>query len=269
MKFDVATFNSICLMTFLCSGIVSIALSRIFRGVEAFRFWSAAFLLTSTAAACFGLHLVWNTNVLLVATATLSLQSRILVWMGTRTLFGAPVSLRAAVAVTAVFCVLFSLAHLLHAPIVLRASLLTVFFLPSRALTLYEVCRRRRPDLGAARMVVAIASVIACLNAAVPLTLVLLNRANASLMLGNPQSTSAVYAVVFAGDLLLVIGLIMLALQHLLAEQRMLANLDKGASQRPGLLDLAPRPAGADFTGSTSLRDQAAPLPPGSMPDWT
>jgi hypothetical protein len=102
---------------------------------------------------------------------------------------------------------------------------------------------------------VAIASVIACLNAAVPLTLVLLNRANASLILGNPQSTSAVYAIVFAGDLLLVIGLIMLALQHLLAEQRMLANLDKGAAQRPALLNPALRPGGPAFSESAVLRD--------------
>jgi hypothetical protein len=127
--------------------------------------------------------------------------------------------------------------------------------LPCRALTLYEVCRRRRPDLGPARMMVAIASVIACLNAVVPLTLVLLNRANASLILGNPQSTSAVYAVVFAGDLLLVIGLIMLALQQVLAEQRMLANLDKGAAQRPGLLNPALRPEGPNLSGSAALPD--------------
>lgn len=238
MKFDVATLNSLFLMTFVCSGIIAIALSRIFARVEAFRYWSAAFLMMSAAAACFGLHVSWNTNVLLVATATLGLQSRILIWIGTRALFGEPASMRMGFAVTGVFCVLFSLAHLLHAPPVYRAGLLTAFFLPCRALTLYEVCRRRRPDLGPARMVVAIASVIACLNATVPLTLVLLNRTNASLLLGNPQTTSAVYAVVFAGDLLLIIGLIVLALQHLLAEQGMLAHLDKGAAQRLGPFNL-------------------------------
>lgn len=31
---------------------------------------------------------------------------------------------------------------------VLRAVLLVLFFLPYRAATLYEVCRRRRPHLG-------------------------------------------------------------------------------------------------------------------------
>lgn len=241
MRFDVATFNSLCLMTFLCSGIVTAALARIFARVAAFRFWSASFFLMSAAAACFGLHSVWPTTLLLIATATLALQARILVWTGTRVLFGASASLRQGFAVTALFCVLFSLAHALKAPPVFRGALLTLFFLPCRALTLYEVCRRRRPDLGPARMLVAIASAIASLNAAVPLTLVLLNRGNASLLLGNPQTTSAVYGVVFAGDLLLIIGLIVLALQHLLAEQGMLAHLDKGAAQRPNSLNPAPR----------------------------
>jgi hypothetical protein len=64
-----------------------------------------------------------------------------------------------------------------------------------------------------------------------------------------------VYAVVFAGDLLLVIGLIMLALQQVLAEQRMLANLDKGAAQRPGLLNPALRPEGPNLSGSAALPD--------------
>jgi hypothetical protein len=241
MKFDVATFNSLCLMTFLCSGIVTAALSRILARVAAFRLWSASFFMMSAAAACFGLHSVWPSTLLLIATATLALQARILVWTGTRVLFGESASLRKGFAVTALFCALFSLAHALKAPPVYRAALLTLFFLPCRALTLYEVCRRRRPDLGPARMLVAIASVIASLNAAVPLTLVLLHRGNASLLLGNPQTTSAVYAVVFAGDLLLVIGLIVLALQHLIAEQGMLANLDKGAAQRPNPLNPALR----------------------------
>ena len=124
----------------------------------------------------------------------------------------------------------------MKAPPVYRGALLTLFFLPFRALTLYEVCRIRRPDLGPARMLVAIASVITGLNAAAPLTLALLNRGNASLLLGNPATTSAMYAVVFAGDLLLIIGLIVLALQHVITEQGMLANLDKGASQRPSPL---------------------------------
>jgi hypothetical protein len=44
------------------------------------------------------------------------------------------------------------------------------------------------------------------------------------------------YVVVFACDLLLSIGLIVLALEHVITEQGMLANLDKGASQRPNLL---------------------------------
>ncbi|SDI41945.1 hypothetical protein [Paraburkholderia phenazinium] len=266
MRFDVATFNSLCLMTFLCSAIVSAALARIFERVAAFRYWSAAFFLMSAAAACFGLHEVWPTRLLLIATAVLSLQSRILVWSGTRALFGSTVSLRMGCAITALFCVLFALAHKLNAPPVYRAALLTLFFLPCRALTLYEVYRRRRPDLGPARMLVAIASVIACLNAVVPLTLVLMNHANLSLLLGNPQTTSAVYAVVFFGDLLLIIGLIVLALQHLIAEQGMLANLDREAAQRPAPLNAALR---NDAPGQPELPDQSAPLSRTSIPDLT
>ncbi|MEW6341098.1 MAG: hypothetical protein AB1704_10515 [Pseudomonadota bacterium] len=266
MRFDVATFNSLCLMTFLCSAIVCMALSRIFERVAAFRYWTAAFFLMSAAAACFGLHAVWPTRLLLIATAVLGLQSRILVWSGTRVLFGASVSLRVGFAITALFCVLFALAHKLNAPPLCRAALLTLFFLPCRALTLYEVCRRRRPDLGPARVLVAIASVIASLNAAVPLTLVLMNRGNLSLLLGNPQTTSAVYAVVFAGDLLLIIGLIVLALQYLIVEQGMLANLDREAAQRPAplnpvLLDDAPEVPG--------LPDRGAQGPRASLPDLT
>jgi hypothetical protein len=71
MKFDVATFNSICLITFLCSGIVTAALSRIFARVAAFRLWSASFFLMSAAAGCFGLHAVWPSTLLLIVTATL------------------------------------------------------------------------------------------------------------------------------------------------------------------------------------------------------
>jgi hypothetical protein len=267
MKIDVATFNSLCLMTFLCSGVVTAALSRIFARVAAFRFWTASFFLMSAAAACFGLHTAWPYTALLIATATLGLQARILIWNGTRVLFGAPPMLRRGFAATAAFCALFSLAHLLHAPAVLRGGLLTLFFLPCRALTLYEVCRRRRPDLGPARMLVAIASGIASLNAAVPLTLVLLNRGNASLLLGNPQTTSAVYGVVFAGDLLLIIGLIVLALQHLLAEQGMLAHLDRGAAQRANplnttlLTELAPAAGKRTESTQSSMQRDSVPDP--------
>ncbi|WP_341316168.1 hypothetical protein WN982_32715 [Paraburkholderia sp. IMGN_8] len=74
-------------------------------------------------------------------------------------------------------------------------------------------------------------SCIAMLNATVPLMLVLLNRANLSLLLGNPHTTSSLYAVVCAGDLLLTVGLIVLALQHLIVERNMLATLDQGALQ--------------------------------------
>jgi len=119
-----------------------------------------------------------------------------------------------------------------NAPLAVRAGLLALFFAPCRAATLYEVYRRRRPQLGAARMLVAVGSGIATLNAIVPLVLVLLDRSNMTLLYGNPRTTSALYAVVFAGDLLLTIGLIVLALHHLIVERDMLATLDRGALER-------------------------------------
>lgn len=234
MKFDVATFTSMCLVTFLCCALLTTALSRMFKRVTAFRFWTIGFFLLSASSACFALHLSWRNDLLLVATATLALQSRMLIWVGTRDLFGLTVPWRAGLAVTAVFCVLHASALLLGAPIVLRAILLVLFFLPLRAATLYEVCRRRRPRLGPARLIVLIGATIATLNTAVPLVLVLLDRGNAALLLGNPQSTSAVYAVVFAGDLMLASGLIVLALKLQIVERDMLATLERGTMQRLG-----------------------------------
>lgn len=258
MKVDVATFNSLCLMTFLCSAIVTTALSRTFGQVVAFRFWAIAFFLLAAAAACFALHLTWHNELLLLATATLGLQSRVLVWSGTRALFGMPAPWRVGLLFSAVFCALYSIALAMHAPMILRAALLTVFFLPCRAATLYEVCRRRRPDIGPARMLIALGSVIVILNAALPLVLVILHRSNLSLLLGNPQNTSAVYAVVFAGDLLLTTGLIVLALQIVMVERDMLARLDKGALQRIN----DPRPPKRDALGNdTSVQRSSLPGP--------
>ncbi|RFU45051.1 hypothetical protein [Paraburkholderia sp. DHOC27] len=233
MKFDVATFNSLFLITFLCMAVVTTALSRMFKEVAAFRFWAVSCVLTSAAAMCFGLHAVWPTKVLLVATAVLNLQARLMVWTGTRVLFGATASLRAGLATTALFGVLFALLHAWDAPPLARAALLIVFFLPCRALTLYEVCRRRRPDLGTARLLVLVASAFATLNAVMPLTLVMLNQGHLSMLLSSPTRTSALYAMVFASDLLLMTGLIVLALQQMIVEQNILAKLDKGAARYP------------------------------------
>jgi hypothetical protein len=231
MKFDVATLTSLWLITFLCCALITSALSYMFSKTIAFRFWAIAFYLLATSTACFALHFTWHHDLLLVATATLALQSRLLIWGGTRELFGANGRWRAGLGVTALFCVLYGSAVRFDAPVVLRATLLVTFFLPCRAGTLYEVCRRCRAHLGGARLIAVIGSVIATLNAIMPLILVLLDRTNLSLLLGNPQSTSAVYAVVFAGDLLLAIGLILLAFKRLSVEQDMLTTIDRGASE--------------------------------------
>jgi len=231
MKFDVATFTSMWLITFLCCALLTTALAYLFAKTSAFRFWAVAFYLLTASTACFALHFTWHHDLLLVAAATLALQSRLLIWGGTRELFGATARWRAGLGVTALFCVLYGSALAFDAPVVLRALLLVTFFLPCRAGALYEVCRRRRAHLGGARLIAVIGGLIATLNAIVPLTLVLLDRANLSLLLGNPQQTSAVYAVVFAGDLLLASGLLVLAFKKLAVERDMLATIDRGASE--------------------------------------
>jgi hypothetical protein len=229
MKFDVATFNSLFLITFLCLAVVTTALSRMFAQLPAFRFLAIACLLTTAAATCFALHTLWPTKMLLVATATFSLYARIMVWTGTRMLFGSSTAWWPGLAATAVFAVLFALVNTFDTPQLLRATLLILFFLPSRALTLYEVSRRRRRDLGIARVLVIIASGFATLNAVTPMTLVLLHKGSLSIILGSPTRTGGFYALVFASDLLLMTGLIVLALQQVIVEQNVLAKLDKGA----------------------------------------
>ncbi|MGF6573104.1 hypothetical protein ABH945_005225 [Paraburkholderia sp. GAS333] len=231
MKFDVATLTSLWLITFLCCALITTALARMFATTAAFRFWAIAFYLLAASSACFALHFTWQHDLLMVASATLALQSRLLIWGGTRELFGATARWRAGLGVTAVFCVLYAAALKFDAPVVLRAMLLVAFFLPCRAGALYEVCRRRRAHLGGARLIAAIGASISTLNAIVPLTLALLDRIDLSLLLGNPQTTSAVYAVVFAGDLLLACGLLVLAFKRLSVERDMLAAIDRGASE--------------------------------------
>lgn len=229
MKLDVATLTSLWLITFLCGALITTALSHMFAGVVAFRFWSVGFYLLAASSACFALHFTWHYDALLIATATLALQSRMLIWAGTRELFGAKAPWRAGLAATAAFCALYGCALLLQWPIALRAGLLVLFFLPVRAATLYEVCRRRRPHLGPARLIAVIGGTIVTLNAIVPLVLVLFDRTNVSMLLGNPQHTTALYAVVFAGDLLLASGLIVLAFKLQMVEMKMLATLERGA----------------------------------------
>lgn len=231
MKFDVATLTSLWLITFLCGALVTTALSHMFARVVAFRFWAVGFYLLAASSACFALHFAWHYDVLLIATATLALQSRLLIWAGARELFGKKAPWRAGLAGTAVFCALYGCALLFKVPMALRAGLLVLFFLPVRAATLYEVCRRRRPHLGPARLIAMIGGTIVTLNAAAPLVLVLLDRTNVSLLLGNPQYTSALYAVVFAGDLLLASGLMVLAFKLQMVEMNMLATLERGAME--------------------------------------
>lgn len=232
MKFDVATFTSFWLMTFLCCALVTTALSRMFAQVTAFRFWAIGFYLLAASAACFALNLSWPNPLLLVGTATLALQSRILIWVGTRELFGLDAPWGRGLAVTVGFFLLYSGALALNEPLIVRALLFVAFFLPFRVATLVEVFRRRRPQMGAGRTMVLVGSAIATLNTFVPLVLVLLNHDNTTLLIGDPRKSSLLFAVLFAGDLILASGLIVLAARLMLVERDMLATLERGTIAR-------------------------------------
>ncbi|HZZ14273.1 MAG TPA: hypothetical protein VFE79_26575 [Paraburkholderia sp.] len=239
-----------------------------FLRVSAFRFWAAGFYLLTAASACLMLHAKWHHDVLLLATATLALQSRILIWSGTRQLFGAAPWWRTGFAVTAVFFTLCGTALVLNAPMLIRALLLALFFAPCRAATLYEVIRRRRPQLRPARLMVAVGSGIAVLNAIVPVILMLVDRTNLALLPGDGHPASAFYAVVFAADLLLTCGLIALAFKLMIVEREMLATLDRGAlaqlaqlaqSRDVRVSRAAPQPHTDAWRHDTSARPHSLP----------
>ncbi|WP_230412923.1 hypothetical protein [Paraburkholderia antibiotica] len=230
MTFDVATFTSLWLITFLCCALITTALSRMFAQVAAFRFWAVAFFLNAASAACVVAHVTWQNDTLLVLAATFALQYRLLIWMGLRKLLGVVAPWRTGLALTLLFCALHASALAFPAPVLLRAILLALFFLPCRIGTLYEVWRPRRANVGPARSIAMIGGAIASVNTIVPFVLALLDRSNLSLLLGNPRTTSALYAIVFAGDLLLASGLIVFAFKLLSVERNMLATLDRSAS---------------------------------------
>ncbi|MCC8394694.1 hypothetical protein LJ656_19050 [Paraburkholderia sp. MMS20-SJTR3] len=230
MTFDVATFTSLWLVTFLCCALLTTALSRTFAQVVAFRFWAVAFFLNAGSAACVFAHLTWHSNVLSVLAATLALQCRLLLWAGLRKLLGSRAPWRTGLALSLLFCALYAGMLAFHVPILWRAALLALFFLPYRIGTLYEVWRPRRGKLGPARSIATIGGVIACFNSTLPFLLALANRSHLSLLLGSPQTMSALYAFVFAGDLLLASGLLVLAFKLLSVERNMLATLDRSAS---------------------------------------
>ncbi|WP_205999309.1 hypothetical protein [Paraburkholderia sp. Ac-20342] len=230
MTFDVATYTSLWLITFLCCALITTALSRMFPQVVAFRFWAVGFYLNGASSACFALHLTWRHGVFLVLGATFALQCRILIWCGLRKLLGIRAPWRTGLALSLLFCALYGGALAYPLPILFRAALLALFFLPCRLGTLYDICRPRRTHLSPARSIAATGAMLASLNTILPLVLALLNRTNLSLVLANPRTTSALYAFVFAGDLLLASGLIVLAFKLLSVERNMLATLDRSAS---------------------------------------
>ncbi|MFM0206139.1 hypothetical protein PQQ96_01905 [Paraburkholderia sediminicola] len=255
MKFDVPTFNSISLMVFACGAIVTITLSRIFPHVKPLRFWTAGFILMCGSVMSYATHAELHRDWLLVVAATLNLQYRILTWSGVRVLFGASARLRTGFAVCVGFCLLYSIAFALRLPKIYLAGLVALFFVPFRALTVYEVCKRQRQHLGLGRALVAPGSFILALNAVAPLVLVLLDGGASPMLIGTPPIATGFYFVVFAGDLLVVVGLIVLAMQQIITEKNIFARLDN-ATLRISKSMLAV-PGGEVKRGETETLDPA------------
>ncbi len=189
MKFDVPTFNSVSLMVFACGAVVTFSLSRIFPHVKPLRLWTAGFILMCGSVMSYAAHAtLYRGDWLLVAAATLNLQYRILTWSGVRVLFGASARLRTGFAVCVAFCLLDAIALALRLPKVYLAGLVALFFVPFRALTIYEVCKRQRQHLGLGRALVAPGSFILALNAIAPLVLVLLDSGATPMLIGTPPT---------------------------------------------------------------------------------
>ena len=226
MKFDVPTFNSVSLVVFACGAVVTISLSRMFPHVKPLRLWAAGFILMCASVMSYATHASLHRDWLLVAAATLNLQYRILTWSGVRVVFGASARLRTGFTVCVAFCLLYAIAFALELPKIYLAGLVALFFVPFRALTVYEVCKRQRQHLGLGRALVAPGSFILTLNAVAPLVLVLLDSGASPMLIGTPPTTAGFYYVVFAGDLLVVVGLIVLAMQQIITEKGIFARLD-------------------------------------------
>jgi hypothetical protein len=256
MKFDVPTFNSVSLMVFACGAVVTFSLSRIFPHVKPLRLWTAGFILMCGSVMSYAAHAtLYRGDWLLVAAATLNLQYRILTWSGVRVLFGASARLRTGFAVCVAFCLLDAIALALRLPKVYLAGLVALFFVPFRALTIYEVCKRQRQHLGLGRALVAPGSFILALNAIAPLVLVLLDSGATPMLIGTPPTAGGVYYVVFAGDLLVVVGLIVLAMQQIIIEQGIFARLDNATLRiRKSMLAV---PGGEAKRGETERLDPA------------
>ncbi|CAE6730272.1 hypothetical protein R69927_01782 [Paraburkholderia domus] len=231
MKFDVATFNSVSLMVFACGAVVTLTLSRIFPQVKSLRLWMIGFILMTGSVMSYATSAALQMDWLLVVAATLNFQYRILTWCGVRVLFGASARLRTGGVVCLAFCVIYSIAFALELPKICLAGLVALFFVPFRALTVYEVCKRQRQHLWLGRALVAPGSFILTINAIVPLGLVLLDRGSSAMLIGSPATTAGFYFVVFAGDLLVVVGLIVLAMQQIITEKGIFARLDHATTR--------------------------------------
>lgn len=242
MRLDVPTLDTLALSIFVGSTLVLTCLSHAFAQTKALRYWAVGLALMCGSMACCMAYAATRGDVWLIASAALNLQYRVLTWSGVRRLFGASARLGAGFAACGLFWVLYGAAVMFERSLIEQAVLVAFFFTPFRLLTIREVSRRHWRDTRLGRIMVGVANGVLAISALAPLALTLAGSGKSALLIGSPASASALYAVAFASDVLLVAGLIVLAMQQVIAEEALHARLDKGIMQ-------AERTAGASRAG--------------------
>ncbi|RQU45783.1 hypothetical protein DF142_00275 [Burkholderia cenocepacia] len=227
MKLDVATFNAISVTIFVISAVIATCMSSFLPQIKALRTWGIGFAMMSLSILVYAASAAWHIDYLLVPAAALNLQYRLLTWSGIRILLGRRARHRTGVAISTIFCMSYGAVFVLDMSLVCRAMLLALFFVPARIMLIREVSLRQCGNLSVGRALIAVASGILAINACVPLALAWLGRGKSSMLIGSPSDTSIWYCIVFASDLLLIIGLAALAIQRIAAEKSSLAFVDR------------------------------------------
>jgi hypothetical protein len=112
------------------------------------------------------------------------------------------------------------------------AVFVAVCSLTPRIGLLWDLCVRHPRPLGTGRVVVALASLMLCVNPVLPAVMAWLGQPSYSMLIGDRPATASAslslwYLLVFAADLLMVVGLLVLAVQRLMIEKGSLARLER------------------------------------------
>lgn len=218
MKFDVATFHAILGVVNAFGALLAGRLFVAFPRVRSLRVWAIGFALMCLSVLVYLASAAWHMTLLLIPAAMLNLQYRLMAWSGVRMLLGKGSALRGICATTVAFGLAYGVVFALDAPLVWRALVLAAFFVPARFLTVREACSGNLRDLSIGRVLIAVAGSVLTVNAAVPLVMAGLGEGAASMLIGNPANTPTWYFIVFASDLMMITGLIVFALQRVMAE---------------------------------------------------